>query len=277
MQCEWLNQLDATMLEPRLRHADLILGCSEYIAEKIRDRFPDHASRCFALVNGVDIDRFSPADDEVAADRGRLLVFVGRVSPEKGIHVLLEAFTKVIDRHPDAHLEIIGPQVPAPREYILDLDRDPLVRALEPLFRRGYRQMVVEQLSTEVTERVTFVKNIPADEVIERYRRAALVVFPSVWNEPFGMPIVEAMACAIPVVTTRGGGIPEIVEHGKTGLLVDRGDSRGLAAAMIEILDRANAKEEMGRRGRSRAIERYSWLHVADGLLQRISEISSRP
>jgi starch synthase len=94
---------------------------------------------------------------------------------------------------------------------------------------------------------------------IDFYRRAAALVFPSVWNELSGLPTFEAQACGTPVVSTYSGGIPEYVLHGQTGILVARGDAVALAKAIGGVLDNPALARAMGEAGRQRSVERFSW------------------
>ena len=138
MHCEWLLQLDKTMLERRLRHVDLVLSTSDFLTERTRTRFPWLAERCQTVYNGVDVEQFTPpappteeqALDEELAPRRRRVMFVGRLSPEKGIHTLLEAFQQVADRFPDVDLELVGPVGAAPIEFMAKLSDDPLIKGL---------------------------------------------------------------------------------------------------------------------------------------------------
>lgn len=278
MQGESLSQLDPDVVEPQLSHADLVLGCSEYITRTIRERFPSLAPRVRTLYNGVDGDRFTaatPAGSARAESRKRAL-FVGRVSPEKGIHVLLEAHDHVRERVPEAQLEIVGPKAVLPLSLHVALSRDPYVRALsrfyggwlEGLGRRVMRResRYSEELEARLgacSKHVRFRGSVDNADLGLHYRRADVFVFPSVWPEPFGMPIVEAMACGIPVVATRAGGIPEIVEDGHTGLLVDRENPVSLARAIEQLFGDEGLRRAMGERGRERALASFSWDRIA--------------
>ena len=126
MHCEWLSQLHARTIERRLRHADLIVGCSDYITDKVRERFPQHAARCVTIYNGVADAR--PATPAARGGKTVELLNVGRVSPEKGLHVLLEALEQVVAVHPEVRLTILGEESPVPSEFAVEISDDPVVR-----------------------------------------------------------------------------------------------------------------------------------------------------
>ena len=123
MNCEWVTQLHAPMIRRRLRKCDLIIGCSEFITGKIRTSFPEVASRCHTVFNGVDVNTFVP-DERPRRRKGRAarLLFVGRIWPDKGPHVLLEAFKKVLEMRPEVRVELAGWKSGPPR-VCLSLDR----------------------------------------------------------------------------------------------------------------------------------------------------------
>ncbi len=106
MQCEWLTQFQTAASERRLRGVDLIVGCSDYITDEIKSRFPAIAARCHTVHNGVDTDHFRPSS---ASNNGPAhLLFVGRLSPEKGVHVLIQAFKILAASYPALHLDLVG-------------------------------------------------------------------------------------------------------------------------------------------------------------------------
>jgi glycosyltransferase involved in cell wall biosynthesis len=104
-------------------------------------------------------------------------------------------------------------------------------------------------------------------ELAPHYHSASIFAFPSVCEESFGMPLVEAMASATPVVTTRGGAFSEIVEDGRSGLLVERSDVRALADALLRLLSNPDQRDEMAQAAFQRASTRFSWDRVAEDLL----------
>jgi glycosyltransferase involved in cell wall biosynthesis len=107
---------------------------------------------------------------------------------------------------------------------------------------------------------------IPHDRLPKVYRAADIFVSPSICREPFGIPVLEAMASGLPVVATRGGGIPEIVEDGVCGLLVERGSRTELTRAIETFLLEPRRATEMGAAGRRRALQRFTWQAVAERL-----------
>jgi len=115
---------------------------------------------------------------------------------------------------------------------------------------------------------------IPHGETIALYRRAIVMVLPSVWNEPSPLPTYEAAACGLPIVSTRSGGIPEIVEHGRTGILVARGDVEELALAISQVIDDPALARAMGEAARQRVQERFTWEASARRLADLIENVS---
>ncbi|HWP39995.1 MAG TPA: glycosyltransferase family 4 protein [Tepidisphaeraceae bacterium] len=272
MECEWLNQLDREMVRCRLLDCDLILGCSDFITNKVRARYPELAQRCQTLYNGADVDRIGRS---IGSGHGRssrskngCILFVGRITPEKGVHTLLEAFDRIAPQFPEARLVIVGPEEINPPELVVPFSDDPKVYALAPLFAEGrpYRALV-EKLSARWRDRIRFTGNLPhGDPLDEQYRSADICVIPSVWEEPFGMPVVEAMAAGKPVIATRGGAFPELVVHEQTGLLVERGDPVELADAIARLLSDQSLRLAMGQAARLRAVELFSWDRIAGQL-----------
>lgn len=265
MHCEWLTQLDPEVIARRLEKVDAVAGCSAYITEKIRRRFPQFADRCWTIHNGVDVDRCCPkgAKGQEAAKR---ILFVGRISPDKGVHVLLEAFEKVVREYPQVQLDIVGPRAAPPVAYIFKLSDEPKVSGLISLCHRDYMAQLREQLPPRVMDRVSFSGAIPHGDMPERYAMADVYVQPSL-TEAFGMPVAEAMAAGVPVVGTRVGGVPEIVQDGITGRLVESGESEALAEAILELLKDESLRNSMGGAARIRAVELFSWDAITTDLL----------
>lgn len=281
MHCKWLHQLNKRVIARRLHCIDLVLGCSEFIVAAFRQRFPGYANTA-VVANGVDLQRFHPVAPQ--ADNAGKILFVGRISPEKGLHVALLAFLRIAQSYPAASLELVGGQVSCPYDYIVGLSDDELTRALKVYYpkprasaesRRYYLQYLRSLIPRELQGRVRFTESVPYDAIVERYQGADIAILPATGREAFGMPVIEAMACGLPVVVTRSGGMPEIVEDGKTGLIVEREDVAGLAGALAELMENRQVREAMGNAGRQRALERYDWDSVTGQLLDAYKLLGS--
>jgi glycosyltransferase involved in cell wall biosynthesis len=270
MHCEWMTQINKAWVTEAVAQADLVSGVSNFISEKIRKQFPEHADKVFSLHNGVDTALFSPG--ELRTEDGELnILYVGRVSPEKGVHVLLEAFPLVKKAVPSARLTIIGWRGSAPYDYICRLDSNPLVQRMAPFFRSNDSyQKWLDALAAEGDGSVDFIPPMRHAELVDLYRKSDVFVLPSVGNEAFGIPVLEAMACGKPVVATFSGGIPESVKHNETGLLVERGDSSALAEAIIRLASDPSLRSRFGSSGQTFVHSNLTWGHVAKRLMDQI-------
>ena len=232
---------------PRL--FDRFFVVSRYSAETLR--VP--AERTRIVYGGVDTERFRPRP---GAREG--ILFVGRITPHKGIDVLLRAVPE------GAKLTIVG-----------SVGHDP--RPPES----GYPDLVA-RLAEERDARS--LGEVDDDRLAELYRSAAVVVLPSVEvtcygrrvaiPELLGLTLLEAMASGTPVICSNVGGLPEVVEPGRTGYVVPPGDVDDLRARISQVLDdpvRANA---MGAAGRAHVLDRFTWDRCAARCLSAYAELS---
>jgi glycosyltransferase involved in cell wall biosynthesis len=269
-----LADFDRELTLRRLRGADLVLGCSHYVTDSIRTRFPEIADRCEHLHNGVD-PRFLEVPSR--PDASREVLFIGRLSPEKGVHVLIDAFGRVAERH-DARLSLVGPNDLAPKHFVDPFRQDPLSAGIEGYYGKPGRYLAdLEAAAVPHGDRVRFSGPLPNSEITGQQAKAAVFCFVSLWHEPFGIPLIEAMAAGLPVIATRAGAFPEIVEDGVTGLLVERGDTQGLATALDQLLGDPERRRRMGEAGRQRVRERFLWDHAVARLEQLYSAAVANP
>lgn len=267
---EWLSQLDRQTMESRLASIDLVVCCSDYITSRTREAFPAHAPRVRTLHNGVDCSRFS----QVTPSRGdRRLICVGRISPEKGLHVIIEAFNTIAPRHPGLELHLVGQERITPREFLVDLSVEDTVRSLAAFYPGSYQKRIHGMLSPGLSKRVFFTGHVSHSEMMARYSDAHIFINASFY-ESFGMPVAEAMACGLPVVATRVGGVPEIVEDGVSGLLVRPGDPAGLGKAIELLIKDRGLREKVAAAGRERVKELFSWDRIAGTLAGYYRELA---
>jgi glycosyltransferase involved in cell wall biosynthesis len=124
-------------------------------------------------------------------------------------------------------------------------------------------------LPADVAEKVSFRGFISRSELVDTYYAADIFAFAPIWDEGFGLPPVEAMAAGLPVVTSRSGTVPETVMDGVTGFVVEKNSVEELAQALLLLLRDDDRREAMGRAGRRRVLQYFSWDAIAQGLRDR--------
>lgn len=277
MNCEWLSQLEQTIIINRIQQTDLIIGCSDYITNKIQQRFPQFSDRCWTVYNGVDTDHFVRKTTQIrsSSEHSLNLLFVGRISPEKAIHVLLDAFREIAECYPNINLEIVGPEAVAPKEFIVELDDDPKLKELLPFYTGSYLAHLKNRIPESLVNRIHFTGSISHDDILEHYENAAILINPS-FSESFGMSLAEGMAMEIPVIGANIGGMVNVVESGKTGFLVEPGNPTDLAKVVIHLLSDETLRTSMGKAGRQRVLEKFSWDKITENLHSQYQRICSK-
>ena len=292
MHCEWLDQLKPKVVAKRLGSVDCIISPSQYITNQVKQRFPAAQERCLTIHNGVDADRYLefggniPKTQPSSEKSTKQLLFVGRVCPEKGSHILLEALLKVLEQEPNVQLTMIGAIGVIPFEYLVGLSNDEKVSALasfheDNAWNRYLSQSMAkfERFNQDGNKAVNLTGLVMPSELPQFYQQADLFIFPSICHEAFGMPIAEAMLSGLPVIATQAGGIPELVEHGTTGLVVERGEVDALAEAILKLLGDRELRQQMGKAGQERAVQYFTFDKVSNDLLhqyQNLCEVENK-
>lgn len=213
--------------------ADRIVMLNRQMAEELAAvRYP--GNRACLIANGVDIHRFHPSEhnDRPKGSAQRTVVYVGRLSAEKGVAFLVRAHALLQSRL-DARLLIVGDGP----------ERNRLARLI--------RRLGIEHV-TELTG--------PADDVLPYLRQADVFVLPS-RHEGMSNALLEAIACGVPVVATRVPGNKEIVEDRVTGLLVDYDDADAMAHALATMLTDSNFSQTCAKQALEQIRERYTFDH----------------
>ncbi|AFM24300.1 glycosyltransferase family 4 protein [Desulfomonile tiedjei] len=210
------------------RFSDTIICNAEMLKKVMVQRFSVDPSRIAVIPNAVDTDYFEP-DGDGPTKVGSVL-FIGRLVAEKDPLNLLEGFRLAAEEVPDATFVIMG---------------------------NGSLKADVAQ-RIEAYSLQNRVRLVPAQSDIRpALRNASVFTLPSA-SEASPNVVIEAMAMGLPIVGTRVGGIPELIEEGRTGLLVNPGDPRGLADALVSLLANPDKARSMGQAGRERAVARHS-------------------
>ncbi|MDO0938503.1 glycogen synthase [Streptomyces sp. DG2A-72] len=239
--------------------ADAVIAVSGAMREDILGCYPTlDPTKVHVVHNGIDTTLYRPDHGTEALTRIGLdpdrpyVLFVGRITRQKGVPHLLRAA-----RHIDPAAQVVlcagAPDTP-------EIDQE---------FRDLFQEL------SSVRAGVHWIPQmLPRADVIQLLTHAAVFVCPSVY-EPLGIVNLEAMACGTPVVASRVGGIPEVVEHGVTGLLVDTDGSfeADLAGALDSVLVDPEKAARMGEAGRERAVGEFGWDAVARRTVRLYREI----
>lgn len=235
-----------------LKRADGIHAMTENEVEVIA-RFVDH-KRIFCISNGIDPDEFDHLPDRSFLETRypelkdkKVILFMGRIHPKKGLDLLAKVFSAAAQARDDIHLMIAGPD------------------------EGGYAAEIVELLkSGKVLNRVTFTGMLEGHARLEALSRADIFVLPS-YSEGFSMSILEAMTCKLPVIITKECNFDEVEEAG-AGLLIESCED-SLWKALISLLDNSKICLEMGTRGRNLVLEKFTWDKIADQMLRIYKDI----
>jgi alpha-maltose-1-phosphate synthase len=221
--------------------ADRVIAVSRKMRDDILEHFQVDPAKVVVIHNGIDPDKFrrTEARDALARRgvREPYVLFVGRITDQKGIFHLLEAAPKL----PPGVQVVLCASAP---------DTPEIEARLKQALPKHPNVLWIGEM-------------VPVSEVVQLYSHASVFVCPSVY-EPFGLINLEAMACETPVVASTVGGIVEVVEDGKTGTLVEPARPDTLAAAIRALLEDPARGRAMGRAGRVRVESQFSWSRVAE-------------
>ena len=196
--------------------------------------------------NGVDTEEFRPIP-RIPRDPFHLITTASADQPLKGTQHLIPAFASLRQEFPSLQLTFIG----QPKSG-------------------GDTQKLIDQLG--VGDAITFRHGITTQQIVELYARATLAVVPSEY-EGFGLPAAEAMACAVPLISTDGGALPEVV--GEAGIIVPKADPQALANAIAALLRDSDRRQELAAAGRLRMQTFFSWENVAEELTSYYQQVIS--
>jgi 1,4-alpha-glucan branching enzyme len=231
-------------LEWRLTYeAWRVIVCSTFMRREVEAVFQLPHDKVDVLPNGVDAALFQPREVISAAgklgyamDDEHIVLFLGRLVYEKGVHTLLEAAPSILAEHPRTKFIIVG---------------------------QGYTRSSLEHRAAElgILQNVLFTGFIADEERNRLLQIADVAVFPSLY-EPFGIVALEAMSAGTPVVVADVGGLADVVEHGRTGLKMYPGDAHSLALQVNELLHRPEFAKTLADTA-MREIARYDWNRIA--------------
>ncbi|HEY0947453.1 MAG TPA: glycosyltransferase [Opitutaceae bacterium] len=243
------------------RHADAVIATTPPQLDMIIADYDAPAEQVHMIPPGYDDNRFYPVSAasrqrirEKLGFQGHVILALGRLARNKGYDLLIEAFTVVAPRIPDAvlHLAVGGTQLNAHEQKHLD--------ELKELVARH-----------NLTDRVHFGGFVPDAELADYYRAADLFVLSSRY-EPFGMTAIEAMACGTPTVVTTHGGLIRAVTFGRHALYADTFDREDLGIMMLKPLKHPRLWNRLARMGAHKARSLFTWTGIAQQLIALVEE-----
>jgi len=227
--------------------ADLYVTVSDSERQKLVD-LGVNSDQIRVIFNGVNTECYAPF---LKSKSKNSLLFVGRLEPNKGLHVLLKSLEYL---NSPIELTIVGPTSEISKEYS--------ERVL----------LNIANINKKMFHRVKYIGVIEKEELVQLYQEATLLVCPSL-SEPFGIVNLEALSCKTPVIASNVGGIPHIIRNNKNGILVPPNDPPELAKAIQSLLDNEQIRREFGEDGRKWVVQNFSIEAVAERLCELYREL----
>jgi glycosyltransferase involved in cell wall biosynthesis len=220
-----------------------LIVCSSYMAGELGRFFDVPLDKVTLIPNGVDVtpfascspDRVQELKARYAPEGEKLLFYIGRITPEKGVQVLLHALPSIREKYPKVRLLVAG---------------------------RNSEQMqpLVDELGIgEAVELLGFIDSETRDCL---YRSVDVAIFPSLY-EPFGIVALEAMAAGCNVIASDAGGLAEVVDHRRTGLTVRANDAQSIVWAVDQLFSDPVQAQAMRARGLQEVMRSYNWITIA--------------
>ena len=225
----------------QLHHVVTVSDCSR---QDIARDFGLQPAGIGLVHNGIDTEVFQPLP-EVARNPLRLMATCSADAPLKGLRYLLRAYARLLVQHPDLELLVVSKPRPG-----------------------GKTEKLVRRLG--IADRVRFVSGISTEQMVQYYAEAAIAVVPSVY-EGFGLPAGEAMACAVPVISSDGGALPEVV--GDAGVIVPAKNVDALVDAIDALLQDPGRRDELGADGRQRILDQFCWDVCASEMVDYYQQV----
>ena len=207
-----------------------IVTVSDCSRQDIAADFGIQPSGISLVHNGIDIQEFRPIPEIPRRPRA-LMATASADAPLKGLRYLPKAYARLLVDYPDLELLLVSKPQPG-----------------------GKTEQLVKSLG--IADRVKFVSGITTEQMVRYYAEATIAVVPSVY-EGFGLPAGEAMACGVPVISTDGGALPEVV--GDAGIIVPAKSVDALVGAIGTLLEDTEQQARLAIRGRERILEEFCW------------------
>jgi len=225
-----------------MKRSDALIAVSKYTVDELTDLYGIEEEKIHVIYNGVDIDKFKPRPDRMELRREfgleedkKVVLFVGRLYHRKCLEILLRSIPPVLEEYKDVKFAISGTGFKQKEESLRSLAKE-----------------------LDIEDHVTFLGYVPDEKLPDLYSSSDIFVLPAIY-ENFPFAILEAQATALPVISTKVGGIPEFLVDNENGFVIVPGDSTQLTQKVLTLLQNPKHAKEMGKHGRELIEKKLSW------------------
>lgn len=240
------NLLIKTIMQRAINVSDLLIFISEAVKKTFQNNFKFEENKSIVIYNGINRKYLENIATEKKTEITNI-VFVGRLEKVKGVDLLINAFGEVYKRNNQTQLTIVGD---------------------------GKERKSLEKLAKKVKDSEKTIKFVGRqNNVIEWLDRAKIFVYPSIWEEGFGISVVEAMARGCIPITFRKGGLTEIIKDGKNGILVNEVSSDALAQAIIKVILMDDKRKKIMREEAIKTAKRFTIDNTIKNIEKSLNKI----
>ncbi len=233
-----------------MKRSDALIAVSKYTVGELTGLYGIEEEKIHVIYNGVDTCKFKPRPDRAELrrefrleEKKKIVLFVGRLYHRKGLEILLRSIPPVIQQFRDVKFAISGTGFKKKEESLRDLAKE-----------------------LEIEDYVTFLGYVPDEKLPDLYSGSDIFVLPAIY-ENFPFAILEAQATALPVISTKVGGIPEFLINNENGFLIDPGDPAQLTQRILTLLQDPKLAKKMGSQGRKLIEEKFAWRLITNQVI----------
>ena len=265
MQYESPPLISSLRYQQAVGRCEAVISCSNYIKHLVIEAASFPAEQIYVIPNGVDWAYFAFPQRELARaelqvpEKAVVLVYSGRVVPDKGLMVLVDALQILVEKCQQDILLLVAGSAGLGHPY---RDQTELNRTLPASFQ--YEQQVKNRCEGLP---VRFLGDLSRSELRRLYHAGDIFVCPSVFQEPFGIVNIEAASAGLPIIASQVGGIPDVINHGVNGLLVPSENPPALAAALQQAIQDPQFRIHLARNAAEQA-RQYDWSEISTRIMQ---------
>jgi glycosyltransferase involved in cell wall biosynthesis len=239
-----------------MKRSDALIAVSKYTVSELTELYGIGNKKIHVIYNGVDINKFKPRSDRAELrrefgleEKRKIVLFVGRLYYRKGLEILLHSVPTVTQEFGDVKFVISGTGFKKKEQSLRDLAKE-----------------------LGIEDYVIFLGYVPDEKLPNLYSASDIFVLPAIY-ENFPFAILEAQATALPVISTKVGGIPEFLADNENGFLIDPGEPAQLTERVLTLLKDPKLAKEMGEQGRSLIEKKLSWRLITGQVIDLYNKL----